>query len=545
MANRSLFASSGSTATLAPVADARNSEGARAYKMSDEHTLAQLVVTSCFNQTFYTTAKEQLDSVKKLAASCSTEFVAKAALYAFEQAKMRDTAVFLLATLTTRGSEGIRLFERIFPRVVVNVGMLRNFVQVIRSGQVGRKSFGTAPKRILRNWLASKDAAWMFSGSLGNDPSFADVVKMVRPKPESDMKKAFYAYMIGRPHDINHLPQNVANFEMFKLAKSKGIEFKTPDVPFQMLSSLSLTRSEWRDVARNMRWKGLQMNLETLGRHGVYDDPAMVREIAGRIRDADEIRKANMFPYQLMTAYKYTPNVPTEIRNALQEAMEIATENVPAFSQDVAFCLDVSRSMTDLPITGTRTGSTTKTLCVEVASLMAATVLRRNKNAMFLPFDLTVHANHGINPFDSVVTNAQKMSKLGGGGTDCAGPLRVLNGLVDNRKKPKLIIMASDNESWYLNGGTWHNYYWRTHGPSMGVHTKPTTVAEEWVKYRRAVPDARLVCIDLVPSTTTQAKDTDRVLNIGGWSDSVWDVITKFANGEHENFVATINSVSL
>jgi 60 kDa SS-A/Ro ribonucleoprotein len=385
----------------------------------------------------------------------------------------------------------------------------------------------------------------MFSGSIGTEPTFADVVKMIRPKPESDAKKAFYAYMIGRPHDINHLPENVANFELFKLAKMKGVEYPVPDVPFQMLTSLKLTTSDWADIAKNMPWKALQKNLSTLGRHGVYNDKKMVSLVADKIRNPELVRKANIFPYQLMTAYKYTEGVPIEIRNALQEAMEIATENVPTFSKDVAFFLDVSRSMTDIPITGNRYGSSTKTLCVEVASLMAATVLRRNKNAMFLPFDLTVFSNHNINPFDSVVTNAQKMSKLGGGGTDVAGPMRVLNGLVGKENKPKLVIIASDNESWYLNGGHWHSTAWRYYGHHFNVSSQPTSLAQEWAKYKRSVPDAKLVCIDLVPNTTVQASDAKDVLNIGGFSDAIWPVIEKFSRGVSTTFTDEINNVAL
>jgi 60 kDa SS-A/Ro ribonucleoprotein len=368
---------------------------------------------------------------------------------------------------------------------------------------------------------------------------------MVRPKPESDAKKAFYAYMIDRPHDINQLPENVANFELFKVAKATGVEYPVPDVPFQMLSSLKLNSADWTAIARNMPWKALQKNLATLGRHGVYNDRAMVNLVANKIRDAESIRRANIFPYQLMTAYKYTEGVPTEIRNALQEAMEVATENVPAFSKDVAFFLDVSRSMTDNPITGNRPGSSTKTLCVEVASLMAATVLRRNRNAMFLPFDLQVFTNHNINPFDSVVTNAQKMSRLGGGGTDVAGPMRVLNGLVGSQNKPKLVIVASDNESWYLNGGTWHTHYWRYYGRQMGVTSQPTTLMEEWTKYKKSVPDAKLVCIDLVPNTTVQACDGKDILNIGGFSDAIWPVIEKFSGGLATTFSQEIEQVVL
>lgn len=543
MASKTLFKSAGRT-LRAPKADTLNNAGGVAYNMESEHALAQLITKSCFNNTFYTTAAEQIDSIKKYADECSTEFLAKAAVYAHETARMRDTPAFLLALLTTRGDEGLALFDKAFTRVITSVKMLMNFVQIIRSGQVGRVSFGSAPKRTIRKWLASRSASWLFNGSAGANPSFGDILKMIRPKPENDEKRSFYGYMIGREHDINILPENVKSLELFKVAKKDGMKLPVPDLPFELIATLGLTDDEWVQVAHNLRWRALQKNLEKLNRHGVFKDSNNTKFVADKLRNPELIRKSGVLPYQLMTAYKYTENVPTEIRNALQETMEVATENVPTFDVDVAMLIDVSRSMTDSAITGSRPGATSKTTCVEVASLMGATVLRRNKNAMLLPFDTNVYVKHDINPFDSVVTNAQRLAKFGGGGTDCAAPLRTLNSL--NDKKPKLLIMVSDNESWHLNGGSYYRISQSPYHRQMyRIPEGATTLAAEWAVYKRRVPDAKLVCVDLVPNTTTQVKDGDSILNVSGWNDSVWDVIRNFASFGSSSYTDRINSITL
>ncbi len=57
MANKGLFAS---LTSQLPRADARNEEGARAYKLPPKHAVAQLAATGCFNGTFYAQAEEQL-----------------------------------------------------------------------------------------------------------------------------------------------------------------------------------------------------------------------------------------------------------------------------------------------------------------------------------------------------------------------------------------------------------------------------------------------------------------------------------------------------
>ena len=53
----------------------------------------------------------------------------------------------------------------------------------------------------------------------------------------------------------------------------------------------------------------------------------------------------------------------------------------------------------------------------------------------------------------------------------------------------------------------------------------------EWEKLKNRNPKARLVCIDLTPNTTTQAPDRKDILNIGGFSDTVFDLIAAFAAG--------------
>ena len=54
----------------------------------------------------------------------------------------------------------------------------------------------------------------------------------------------------------------------------------------------------------------------------------------------------------------------------------------------------------------------------------------------------------------------------------------------------------------------------------------------EWEKIKRRNPHAKLVCIDIAPYGTTQAQTREDILNVGGFSDSVFDVIARFARGE-------------
>src|SRR3990172_896789 len=296
MANKTLFKNT--PGETMPPTDTVTAENAPAYKMSPEATLAQFAATGCFNGVFYTSAEDLLEKVLEACKGVSTEFVAKTAIWSRRESLMKDMPAFLVAWLTKQNGA---LAERVFFQVIDNPKMLRNFVQILRSGTVGRKSLGSRPKRMVRNWLASRKPETIFKGSVGNDPSLSDIVRMVHPKPDTDERNAVYGYIGDRKHDATKLPQLVQAFEAWK----KDPKGTPPDVPFEMLTSLPLSTEVWTEIARNARWMQTRMNLNTFLRHGVFKDEKMVELIAARLRNPDEVRKAKVFPYQLFTAFQY------------------------------------------------------------------------------------------------------------------------------------------------------------------------------------------------------------------------------------------------
>jgi 60 kDa SS-A/Ro ribonucleoprotein len=414
MANKILFKSL--IGKLMPTTDALNEERAPAYALSPKHQLAQYAATGCLNTTFYASADEQLAKVLELCAEIDAQFIAKTAVFCRERGFMKDMPALLCAVLSVTDRT---LLNAIFPRVIDNAKMLRNFVQIIRSGAVGRKSLGTAPKRLVREWLDARDPAALFKANVGQDPSLADIVRMVHPKPKDAAREALFGYFIGREHARDALPEVVRNFEGFKKGEP-GQKGDIPDVPFQMLTALELGTAEWTAIARRAPWQMTRMNLNTFARHGVFGQPGLPELIAERLRDPEKIARARVFPYQLMVAYAMAnanADIPKEVCDALQDAMEIAIANVPAIEGRVYVCPDVSGSMSS-PGTGYRKGATTAVRCLDIAALVAAAVLRKNPRTEVLPFEHNV-VRVDLNARDSVMTNAARLAAVGGGGTNC------------------------------------------------------------------------------------------------------------------------------
>ncbi len=517
MANLALFTSV--VGKLLPRADRLNHEMAPAYDYTPRHKLAQYAVTGCLNGTFYASAWEQAETVLKLVKDIDPEFIAKTAVYCREKGHMKDMPALLAASLSVTGPEYL---GPVFGRVIRNGKMLRNFVQIMRSGVVGRKSLGSQPKRLIQNWLKTASDIQLLRASVGKSPSLADVIKMVHPRPENKAREALFGYILGKNHNVELLPDEIRQFEAYKADRSAGV----PDVPFQMLTALALDTSAWAEIARNAGWHMIRMNLNTFARHGVFNVKGMTEMIAERLRNPKEIRKAKVFPYQIMVAHSMVTNdVPQAICDALQEALEISLDNVPEIKGHIVICPDVSGSMSS-PVTGYRPGASTAVRCIDVAALIASAYLYKNKTARIMPYEDKV-VNVRLNARDSIMTNAAKLAAIGGGWTNCSAPLRKLN---REKADVDMVILVSDNESWIDN-----------------IRNSDTGVMREWAKLKAHNPNAKLICIDMQPYGMTQAKEREDILNIGGFSDNVFDVMAAFAKEElgGDHWIGEIEKVKL
>jgi 60 kDa SS-A/Ro ribonucleoprotein len=309
-----------------------------------------------------------------------------------------------------------------------------------------------------------------------------------------------------------------------------------------MLSSLDIDTNVWKEIARNAGWHMTRMNINTFARHGVFKDPELVRVVCERLVNREEISKSKVFPYQLLMAYTATVErvmhwhgkvggnveVPKEISNALQDAMEIAVENVPEIPGNVYIFPDVSGSMCS-PVTGHRKGSTSAVTCIDIAALITAVIMRKNPNAHVWPFSHEL-SRINLNPRDSVMTNSMKLSDIGGGGTNCSLPLQKLLSRTD---KVDYVIYVSDSESWIDS--------------QRGYYGSGTETMKFWKSIKHKNPDAKMACIDIQPYATAQVKPHKDILQVGGFSDLVFDVLSLFGKGElgPENWIGEIEKIEL
>jgi 60 kDa SS-A/Ro ribonucleoprotein len=507
MANKGLFASA--VAKLLPqsalVPDAVNREAAPAYVYGPEAKLAQLAATGTLADSFYATAEQHLAEALEAARGCDPAFVAKAAVYARQVGAMKDMPALLAAYLTVAEPD---LAVRVFGRVVDTGRMLRSYVQILRSGQVGRTSLGSRPKRLVTQWLERASIRDLLAAATGTSPSLADIVRMVHPKPSDAARRAFYGWLIGKPYDLAALPAEIAAFEAWKLEPSGPL----PPVPFEWLTARPLTAEQWGELAGRMGWQALRINLNTLARNGAFGVAGVTETVAGRLADPVALTKARVLPYQLLVALRSVgEDVPLAVQAALETALEASLAKVPEVAGNVVVCPDVS-------------GASSSVRCIDVAALVAAAMLRTNRHARVLPFEVGV-VKVALDPNARLAVNAAKLAAIGGGGTNVSAALGVLN---KERAAVDLVVIVSDNESWV-----------------DARRSGATATIQEWERLKRRNPNAKLVCVDIQPHGTTQAAGRADILNVGGFSDAVFETVARFAEGQTRDWVELVNETEV
>lgn len=509
MANQGLFASA--VARLLP--DTWNRSGTPAYAYGPEAKLAQLAATGTLADSFYASAEQHLAEALAAAQACDPAFVAKAAVYARHSGAMKDMPALLAAYLTIADPDmAVRLFDR-----VIDTGrMLRSYVQILRSGQVGRTSLGSRPKRLVTQWLERASMRDLMAAATGSDPSLADIVRMVHPRPADASRRAFYGWLIGKPYDLAALPPEIAAFEAWKRDRSLPL----PPVPFEWLTAVPLTAEQWGVLAMRMGWQALRINLNTLARNGAFGVAGVTEAVAARLA----VPAPGVLPYQLLVALRSVGDgVPLAVQAALETALEVSLAKVPVVTGNVVVCPDVSGSMQS-PVTGYRRGATTTVRCVDVAALVASAMLRTNGRARVMPFEVDV-VDLTLDPNARLAVNAMRLAAVGGGGTTVSAPLARLNA---EGTKVDLVVIVSDNESWV-----------------DATRYGATATMREWDRLKRRNPNARLVCVDIQPHGTTQAAGRPEILNVGGFSDAVFDTIARFALGQTRDWVEVINETEV
>src|SRR5262249_54816412 len=156
---------------------------------------------------------------------------------------------------------------------VDNGRLLRTLFQMLRSGQFGRNGMSYSLQRAFQRWLNTANAGQLLAASIGHDPSLRDVLRLARPTPVDNARRALFGWLTDKPIArwvpalLSDLPAEVATLVAYRRAETEAEQVELLGrgrFRWDLLADAARGPVVWKAIARQMGPQALRMNLNTL-----------------------------------------------------------------------------------------------------------------------------------------------------------------------------------------------------------------------------------------------------------------------------------------
>jgi len=443
----------------------RNRAGGYAWALDDWGRLDRFLILGTEGGTYYASERQltsECGEVVHRLAKVDGPAVVRRIVEVSEagRAPKNDPALFALALCAGAQDVGTRRAAlQALPRVARIGTHLMHFVQYVNAFR-GR---GRAYKRALTNWYADKsleDCAYQMVKYRQRDGwSHRDILRLVKPVPDSPERSALYAWAVGKEADTSLLPAVVKCHAQMAAAESTTDVLSAldgcPRFPWEGIPTEHLGKPEvWRKLLPNLPMTALLRNLARMTASGALKPLSdEVDVVAKRLRDESALRKARVHPIAVLSALRvyasgngargslqWQPIAP--ITDALNDAFYLSFGNVAPTGKRLLVALDVSGSMTAGQIAGVP-GLTPR----DGAAAMAMVVARTEPNYHMMAFCERL-VDFGVSAGERLDDVIHRMDKMPFGGTDCALPMIYAT---QERLQVDAFVVYTDSETWAGN----------------------------------------------------------------------------------------------
>ena len=475
--------------------ETENLAGGKAFDpQSPERALYEVVINNLIEDTYYESGEESLEKVEKrfeAVAEEDPEFALKLADYARNEEYLRDISQVLLV-LAANHENTVEYVGEYAPRIISRADELCN-VMAIQTELFGKpmpSELLNGVEKALYNFDRYQYAKYFRTSK---DWDFRDVLNVVRPNPEESPR--------ARESDTNYQ-------EIFEKIIRGGLDdypevtpLDPPETWEVIVSKEGNTAEAWKKVKDRMGLFALIRNARNMRQAGLSGE-----EIFGDV-DVEWIKNAPLFPFRYYQSYKalkqeqLLDNYSSEF---LQDAVDISTESVPEFLENTLVGVDLSGSME------TTLSARSNLQRMEIGALFGAITAKTGgeiwgfgEQAEKAPIDPTM-------PVLSMQESIMSMNV----GHSTNGWKVVGKNLGNQFDR---IILFTDMMLW---------------DSTYGYGTK-TTLKEKFDKYREKYPETALYMINLASYGSLQTPEGyNRVFNISGWTDKIFDFISNAENPE-------------
>ena len=538
-----------------------NFMGEKAFKLKEKEELVSTVMTTFLEDSYYEKQNEIVDRITSLLDKVDPLFDAKLAIYARNNGNLRSVT-HLVSAYIARNLQNKDWAKRFYSKIIVRpddmTEILSAYAKLNGMSDNDVKKIPNSMKKGFKEALEGLDAYRIDKYKMKTRSfSLVDLVRLFHPKATQKNAEAYKRLIEGKSL-ADLYSSKILEKEMTKAGQ------KTKDMTEK--DKVEAKKEAITAVIDNV--KGMPvMNLLRNLRNILLYAPDKVTEACEQLTIKDKIMNSRLLPFRFATAYSeieklsyyYTEISSTKssiqfedekssslcsenefrrnkemVLNAIEKALEISCLNIPKLEGNVAVLVDDSGSMRGDAGGSSRVSAFSKTSTSMIAHLFASMVMYRQDNIYLGLFGdklINVPVKRDMRLLDYTKWTFEKGGECGGA-TE-TGIYDFIRQVVKEKKKIDNVIVFSDcqigsiHTKGYYGGYTEFTAWYGHNSSDRGKHFH-----ELFKEFRKINPNANFIVVNLRQSGSTSVFDkSQRILNIAGWSDKIFDVITSQCKG--------------
>ena len=530
-----------------------NFMGEKAFLLQPKEEFVSSIMTTFLSKegSYYESSNEEVKRILSLLEKIDPLFACKAAIYVRENGNMRSISHLLGAALAKYIS-GQEYAKRFYNKLIVRTDDMSEIISAYANlngmGLNDLKKIPNSIKKGFKEALERLDAYQIDKYKMQNrEVSLIDLVRLFHPKGNQKNAEA-YKRLVNGESLADLYESKVLEKEMTKAGQT------TKDATQEEKDEAK--REAITTVLDNV--KGMPvMNLLRNLRNILLYAPDKVNDACEQLTIEKKILNSRLLPFRFATAYaeiekvmyddtkaKPTSSIVFEseeskqqvtesrfnelkknLLDAIEGAIEIACQNIPVLDGNCAILVDDSGSMRGDAGGHSRVSAFSKTNSSMIAHLFASMMAWRQHDVYVGLFGdrlIQVPYKRYVKLLDFNKESYEIGSRCGGATEN--GIYTFLENVVAEKKKIDNIIVFSDCQ---IGRGYNFTAWYGTSSTETSLHFH-----ELFKEFRKINPNANFIVVNLRQSGGTSVFDkSQRILNIAGWSDKIFDTIKSQCRG--------------
>lgn len=528
-----------------------NHMGEKAYKPNAEEELVSTVMTTMLSDSYYEKEKDKVERIKNLMDQVDPYFAAQTALYVRKEGKLRSVTHLMASVIASKAS-GKEWASRFYNKIVMRPDdmseILGCYAALNDKNPKKLRGISSAIKKGFKTALEGLDPYRIDKYKMDSRViTMIDLVNLFHPKSNQVNKTAFQYLIEGR--SLSGLYESkILEKEMSKAGQDKKDNKEKKEALGDAI----------RDVVSNVKGMPIFNMVRNLVNIIKYA-PDQIDEVCRQLTIEEKVLNSKMLPFRFASAFKEVENIGTDgsdndivfesdkkrakltarnkykILDALEKAITISCKNLPVLEGRSAILIDHSGSVRGDMGGSSEVSAFSKTSTAVIGNLfgcMIASVLPDVFIGMF--GDKLI--NYEYDRSKGVLWNNKKSFTAGGecGGATENGLFAFLDKCVKDKIKVDNLYVISD-----MQIGDGESVVWE-----KSSNYKYGKFAELLKGFKKVNPNCKIVSISIQGYGSEMFYRGSNILNIAGWSESIFDVInSKFCG--YKNMIEEIKKIKI